>query len=492
MSRQFSYKTGETTQEHIDNAKLKSSATTQLVSRIAFSDGRTLSYEYDAEERITKVVDSIDGTTEYTYDALGQLLTETVNGQVVNTMTYDNYGNILTKNGVVYTYGDAAWKDLLTKVGDQVITYDAQGNPTSYLGHTLTWEKGRQLKTFDNNTYTYNANGIRTSKTVGGIKHTYTLDGTKILRETWNGNELVPMYDNEESICGIFYNGTPYYFQKNLQGDIIGITDQNGAVKARYSYDAWGVCTIAQDHSEIGIATINPYRYRGYYFDAEIDMYYLQSRLYNANVARFINGDHIVFTIMGEAAAAKNMFAYCSNSPIVYIDKNGYYTASSLKKKSWLFSLASNFGINIGFISRTIRKQFFKINLWLVKLIFSVSVGLTRNYKAGISFNFTKKSIGVSTNLGMGAGYSLAFAYALSWTNVTRSMSLVYSAKNDGVYVSLDVDFEINHIVTLAVAAACVYWPALSPVLYKLLTKSKTAAVAAMLMLAPIVRRVYA
>lgn len=87
---------------------------------------------------------------------------------------------------------------------------------------------------------------------------------------------------------------------------------------------------------------------------------------------------------------------------------------------------------------------------------------------------------------------ALAFAYALSWTNVTRSMSLVYSAKNDGVYVSLDVDFEINHIVTLAVAAACVYWPALSPVLYKLLAKSKTAAVAAMLMLAPIVRRVYA
>ena len=334
MSRQFSYETGETTQEHIDNAKLKSSATTQLVSRIAFSDGRTLSYEYDAEERITKVVDSIDGTTEYTYDALGQLLTETVNGQVVNTMTYDNYGNILTKNGVVYTYGDAAWKDLLTKVGDQVITYDAQGNPTSYLGHTLTWEKGRQLKTFDNNTYTYNANGIRTSKTVGGIKHTYTLDGTKILRETWNGNELVPMYDNEESICGIFYNGTPYYFQKNLQGDIIGITDQNGAVKARYSYDAWGVCTIAQDNSEIGIATINPYRYRGYYFDAEIDMYYLQSRYYDANVCRFMNSDtpEMVKLQIDNQFNIPNLFCYCNNDPINNTDETGYGGADALLK----------------------------------------------------------------------------------------------------------------------------------------------------------------
>jgi len=71
-------------------------------------------------------------------------------------------------------------------------------------------------------------------------------------------------------------------------------------------------------------------------------------------------------------------------------------------------------------------------------------------------------------------------------------MSLVYSAKNDGVYVSFDVEFKINHIATAAVAVACVYWPALSPVLYSLLAKSKTAAVAAMMLLAPIVRYAYA
>ena len=71
-----------------------------------------------------------------------------------------------------------------------VIIKTTQGNPTSYLGHTLTWEKGRQLKSYDSNTYTYNANGIRTSKTVGDVKHEYTLDGTKILRETWGSNTL--------------------------------------------------------------------------------------------------------------------------------------------------------------------------------------------------------------------------------------------------------------------------------------------------------------
>ena len=111
------------------------------MSQIALSDGRTISYEYDKEERITKVVDSVDGTVAYTYDALGQLLTETVNGQVVNSMEYDNYGNITKKNGKAYTYGDATWRDLLTGFDGKTIEYDAQGNPVKYLGHTLTWKR---------------------------------------------------------------------------------------------------------------------------------------------------------------------------------------------------------------------------------------------------------------------------------------------------------------------------------------------------------------
>lgn len=193
VSRQFHYLAGEATEKHVANNMLKSTPTTQLVSRIELSDNTTFSYTYDPEERITSVVESytvdetlVTNTTTYTYDALGQLETETVNGEVINTMTYDSYGNIKSKNGIAYEY-DTTWKDMLTKVGDDTITYDAQGNPLSYLGHTLTWEKGRQLKSFDSNTYTYtyNANGIRTSKTIGGIRHDYLLDGSKILRETY-------------------------------------------------------------------------------------------------------------------------------------------------------------------------------------------------------------------------------------------------------------------------------------------------------------------
>ena len=223
------------------------------------------------------------------------------------------------ENGIIHV----AWKDLLTKYGNQTITYDAQGNPTSYLGHTLTWEKGRQLKSFDGNTYTYNANGIRTSKTVGGVKHTYTLDGTKILSETWDSNTLIPLYDNGESVCGIVYNDTPYYFIKNLQGDIIAIVNKDANAVARYTYDAWGVCTIIQDTSGCNIATVNPFRYRGYYYDEEIGLYYLQSRYYDACIGRFINCDDPMLIGLSIASVSYNLAHYCENNPINRTDITG-------------------------------------------------------------------------------------------------------------------------------------------------------------------------
>jgi len=368
ISRQFSYHAGKVTEAHKNNDKLQSAPVTQLVSQIILSDGRTLNYEYDAEERVTKVIDSFEGTTEYAYDALGQLLSETKNGQNINTMTYDNYGNILTKNGKVYTYGDNVWKDKLTKVDGLDITYDSQGNPLNYLGHNLTWEKGRQLKSFDTNTYTYNANGIRTSKTVDGVRHNFTLDGAKILKETWENNTLTPLYDNADEVCGIIYNDTPYFFIKNLQGDVIAITDDNGETVAKYSYDAWGVCIVESDTN--GIANINPYRYRSYYYDSEIGMYYLQSRYYNPNVGRFVNGDEVENSLLTNNVIDHNIFIYVQNNPVVLSDSTGANWITDLWKKvkkgmlsagAWIKKAVSNIG---KFFSKTVWKQFVVNGVW--------------------------------------------------------------------------------------------------------------------------------
>ena len=332
ISKQFSYQIGKVPDAHKENSIVKSSAVTQLVSQIILSNGITFNYEYDAEERITSVTETftdengvlVKNTILYTYDSLGQLLTEIVNGKVENTMTYDNYGNIMSKNGVTYVYGDDVWKDKLTKVGGLSINYDKQGNPINYLGNTLIWEKGRQLKRFGGNTYSYNANGVRTSKTVNGVVHNYIVEGAQILLESWNENVLIPLYDNEESVCGIIYDNIPFYFQKNLQGDIIAIVNSAAKTIAKYTYDAWGVCTIEHDISSVGIAEINPFRYRGYYYDEEIKMYYLQSRYYDPFVGRFINSDSTSYINYTGTVISNNIECYCENSPINATDYFGH------------------------------------------------------------------------------------------------------------------------------------------------------------------------
>ena len=334
MNRKFTYHEGKITDTHEANDKKVSDAQTTLVKQIEFADGRTIQYEYDAEERITKVIDSVDGTYEYTYDALGQLLTEKKKNVTVNTMTYDNYGNIKTKNGKTYTY-DATWKDKLLSTGDGSIgNYDLNGNPQSYLGNTLVWEKGRQLKQYGANSYKYNNDGIRIQKTTSTEVHDYILDGTNIVKEVVTDICNCPKYTNEYlydldgTVCGLKHNGTAYYFYKNLQGDVVAITDDAGAAVARYTYDAWGVPTIVSDNSVVGIATINPFRYRSYYYDTETELYYLQSRYYDPAVGRFINADysHLILCYNPNKELF-NYFSYCQNS---VTNKNDSFGAFSI------------------------------------------------------------------------------------------------------------------------------------------------------------------
>ena len=336
MNRKFSYYAGEITAAHEQNDKRKSDPETTLVKEIVFDNGRTIQYEYDNEERITKVIDSVDGTYEYTYDAQGQLLTEKKNGVTVNTMEYDHYGNIKKKNGKVYVY-DSTWKDMLSSYDGQNIAYDDGGNPDIYFGVTLTWDKGRQLKTYGSNiSYRYNNDGIRIEKRENGNIHTYTLDGTNIVKEVVTDTANCPKYTNEYlydidgTVCGLKYNETAYYFYKNLQGDVIAIADDTGAVKATYTYDAWGVCTVASDTSGCNIATINPFRYRGYYYDTETDLYYLQSRYYDPEVGRFINIDSIDVIKGDISLVAPNLYIYCKNNPVKNKDATGNFIAAKL------------------------------------------------------------------------------------------------------------------------------------------------------------------
>ena len=113
-----------------------------------------------------------------------------------------------------------------------------------------------------------------------------------------------------------------YWYEKNLQGDIVAVYDANGVMQISYVYDAWGNVKMDDDNCPAAShAHLNPFLYRGYYYDAELGMYYLQSRYYDPAVGRFINADIYVST--GQGMLGNNMLAYCNNNPVNKFDPYG-------------------------------------------------------------------------------------------------------------------------------------------------------------------------
>ena len=305
-----------------------------------------LYYVYDANGNITaertwQPDENNPLREKYAYDGKNQLIRhDSVTQGKSFAYEYDAGGNILSKseydyttgelgaalNTVNYTYGDSSWGDLLTAYNGQAITYDTIGNPTSYLGWSFDWT-GRSLTgaTKDSQTlsFTYNSNGIRTSKTVNGVKTEYLLNGTQILAQKTGSNTLCFFYDQQGNRVGMAdANNRFYYYLYNIQGDVIAIADAStGKLVATYKYDAWGNCTV-QNADGWTAGDANPFRYRGYYYDTETGLYYLNSRYYDPEVGRFINADNQLST--GDMTGM-NLFAYCGNNPVNRVDYTGQF-----------------------------------------------------------------------------------------------------------------------------------------------------------------------
>ena len=190
--------------------------TTGQISAVTYDlpTDQVFAYTYDSMGNILTYTAPDGEVITYTYDSQGQLLS--AQGEETYTYTYDSVGNILTANGHTYTYGNADWRDLLTAYDGENITYDANGNPTSYYNGTrwtLTWENGRQLVTATDGTrqisYTYDADGLRTGMTV---TNTAALNGLY----TDADGEIRYYVDGEATYAGLVYcNGYYYYINSS-------------------------------------------------------------------------------------------------------------------------------------------------------------------------------------------------------------------------------------------------------------------------------------
>ena len=306
-------------------------------------------YEYDGNNNITKITDASGKEIRYTYDIYGQLLAEENEPLCLAFVyTYDDYGNILTKvtyelleNGnrgtildnISYNY----FADNLLSVYDgHGIAYDASGNPIRYYNgndYRFLWDNGQLVSTQINNLvyhFTYNDLGLRTSKIDrSGNETVYLYSGDLLICEYDNSGITSYIYDAFDSLIGFTYRATgsateeTYWYEKNLFGDIAAIYNNNGAMLISYVYDAWGnFTTTYHNNGSATNATVNKLKYRGYYYDDQLQMYYLQSRYYDPVIGRFISPDTLLPGVSG-SLHGYNLYVYCFNNPVMYTDSTG-------------------------------------------------------------------------------------------------------------------------------------------------------------------------
>ena len=184
-------------------------------------------------------------------------------------------------------------------------------------------------------TFQYREDGLRTKKTVGGVVTEYFYDGSLLIAEQTGDVIVMYYYDENGSPIAMQYRDATmgndvwdkYIFEKNLQGDVVAIYSTSGTKLVSYTYDAWG--NVNKTYLNGGAstsATYNRLTYRGYYYDKDLELYYLQSRYYDAKVGRFINADSIdVISASPTALTDKNLYSYCDNNPVNRSDDGGYF-----------------------------------------------------------------------------------------------------------------------------------------------------------------------
>ena len=322
------------------NTGANGSQSTQLKS---YQNGSESAYQYEYDDNGNIVKITYDGKqVEYEYDALQQLTRE--DNQFLNksiTYTYDEGGNLTSKKEYAYTTGTLGtvtatysysygntWKDQLTAYNGQSISYDTIGNPTTYRDWTFGWS-GRNLtsisKSGTTRTYTYNNDGLRTTKTVDGTTTSYAYQGSLLMAQQSTGKSLYFSYDTTGKAVSVNYNGTEYYYLRNGQGDIVGLLDQSGTKVVSYTYDSWGKLISTEGTVASTLGVDNPLRYRGYYYDVESGFYYVSSRYYDPEVGRWINADDVSYLGADGSPLSYNLYAYCLNNPVNMIDSSGEF-----------------------------------------------------------------------------------------------------------------------------------------------------------------------
>ena len=299
------------------------------------SKNYTRNYETDNIGNVVKITDSVFGSHNYTYDYRGFLTKEDD-----IEYKYDNNGNVTKAGNDTFTYDNL---NRLKTINGWPVSFSSTnpGNPATYRDTAYRFE-GRRLisiseelgideqKSID---YTYDSNGLIIKKVLGywydddrdseEFTTQYYYDGDKLITEINQYCRLDFLYDENGMLYGLIKdNSSKYFYVRDYLQNILGIVDQNGKLVVKYKYDAYGNSKGIEDTSGCNLGTRNPFRYKGYYYDDDTEMYYCKSRFYVPKWRRWLNSDSINY-LEPQNIICLNLFAYCNNNPVMYVDENG-------------------------------------------------------------------------------------------------------------------------------------------------------------------------
>ncbi len=344
----------------------------------------SLSYEYDGSSRLIAVKDSEGNqAVSYAYDMLGRITRETKTGREDISYTYDANNNrkqmTIGNKTTAYQYNkndellrtdtlhtDTEKNDVVIykndKNGNRLATVNrseipAEAKDTSYIDVDVTlgdnqlndnvvnhYNALNQLtETLTKNykvSFTYDAEGLRTGKTVNGEKTIYVWDGDQMVMELSKGGAVQKRYirGNDLVYADKGENTEKTYYVTDMHGNVVQLLDESGNVTKTYEYDSFGNEVKPEKKDE------NPYRYCGEYYDKETEEVYLRARYYQPSVGRFITRD--TYTGESDEPLSLHLYTYCENDGVNAWDPSGHKIklATKSKKKilTTLYKLTGN------------------------------------------------------------------------------------------------------------------------------------------------------
>jgi RHS repeat-associated protein len=310
-------------------------------NQISKTDAKGITnYTYDSLNRLQSAKEPGGKVTSYTYDKAGNRLTETVSLETVISMTnyayneqnrltstvtvkgnglsekitynYDDNGNMVSKFNVKLNPEQPTLPGALSifKAGE------SNDNSVSFYEYDVWNQLTKTTEGKNTVSYAYNGEGYRVQKNINSQIEKYLYEADKVVLEVDGaGAQLATNVYDTNLVSRTAGNETAYYLY-NGHADVVALLGAAGNTMATYYYDAFGNAVETTGDKD------NPYRYSGYRYDEETDIYYLKARYYDAKIARFMSED--TYSGSAEDPLSLNLYSYVSNNPIMYWDPTGH------------------------------------------------------------------------------------------------------------------------------------------------------------------------